>query len=58
MYYKEKWINGKLMFKLSPKENWREFTVKMYANRIIEREEQILSLTYDLKKLEGKLCKI
>jgi hypothetical protein len=55
MYYKEQWVDNKLMFKSALDEEWKEFTKEMYAERVREREEEILSLTYDLKTLEDNI---
>lgn len=53
MYYREEWINGKLMYKHTPNGEWKEFSKEMLYKRIIEREEEILSLKYDLQRLEN-----
>ena len=44
MYYSEKWIDGRLYFKNTLKGDWKPFTIEMYANRLAEREKEILSL--------------
>lgn len=51
MYYQEKWINGELYYKHSPKGKWYKFTEEMYIKRLIEREHEITSLKYDIEKL-------
>ena len=54
MYYSEKWINGRLHFKTTPDGDWKEFTLEMYAKRVIEREQEILSLNCDIEKEKSK----
>jgi len=55
MYYQEKWIDGKLMYRLLPDGDWNEFTLDMYAKRVIEMETEILSLESDILMLRGYL---
>ena len=41
MYYKEKWIDGRLFWKASPKGQWVEFTKEQYIQRVIELEQEL-----------------
>ena len=52
MYYAETWINYRLYFKSTPDGEWREFSIDMYTRRVIERENEILSLHADIENLK------
>lgn len=50
MYYAERWIDGLLHYKTTPDGEWRPFSIRMYANRIEEREKEIMCLKYEQEK--------
>jgi|GEM_PF-2972206 len=52
MYYAERWIDGLLHYKTTPDGEWRPFSIRMYANRIEEREKEIMCLKYEQEKQE------
>ena len=54
MYYVEDWIDGRLYFKTTLKGDWKEFTLEMYANRVMEREKELLSLHADMEREKAK----
>lgn len=35
MYYKEAWIDGKLMYKTTPNGEWKEFSLAQYRDRLL-----------------------
>jgi len=47
MYYAERWIEERLYYKNTPDGDWKEFSREMYAERLIEREKEIISSRYD-----------
>lgn len=58
MYYNEKWIDGELFYQHTPNGSWIKFTTKMYIERVIERELEILSLYKEIEDLKNKLNNI
>jgi len=54
MYYVEQWIEGRLYYKHTPDGDWKEFSLEMYAKRVMEREKEILSLHSDLEQEKSK----
>lgn len=43
MYYQEKWIQGKLMCRTTPKGEWREVSLETYRERMVaEKAEELL----------------
>ena len=52
MYYEERWLNERLYYKLSPEGEWMEFTLEMYANRVVEREKEVMKLQMELQELK------
>lgn len=53
MFYQEKWINGELYYKNTPKGKWYKYTKEQYIRRLINKEEEILLLKDKLKQLQG-----
>lgn len=53
MYYEEKWMEGELYYRHTPKGEWIKFTESQYRLRVLELERQVKFV--DLADV-GKSC--
>ena len=52
MYYEEQIINGVLMFRITPDDDWRQCSIEKMSRRIVEMDAEVDALKLQLSKAQ------
>ena len=58
MYYEEQIINGVLMFRITPDDDWRQCSIEKMSRRIVEMDAEVDALKLQLSKAQKEAEKL